>query len=154
MAESMSILTGGCQCGAVRYRLAQPPSKVSVCFCRMCQKAVGGYFGAYASSRAEDVIWTRGRPSFFRSSEAASRGFCPACGTPLTFSYRGSGRLSISTGSLDDQAAFPPTEAYGIEGKVPFFAELCELEGTRTEDDVPAEDMERYRSRQHPDHDT
>lgn len=147
-------LTGGCQCGAVRYRLARPPSKVSVCFCRMCQKAVGGYFGAYASSPAEDVVWTRGRPSFFRSSEAAARGFCAACGTPLTFSYRGSGRLSVTAGSLDDPGAFPPTEACGIEGRAPFFAELCALEGTRTEDEVPAAELERYRSRQHPDHDT
>lgn len=154
MNATTPILTGGCQCGAVRYRLARPPGKVSVCFCRMCQKAVGGYFGAFASSRAEDVVWTRGKPSVFRSSEAAERGFCEACGTPLTFSYRGSGRLSVTAGSLDDPAAFPPGEADGVEGKVPFFAEICALEGTRTEDEIPAEEMARYSSRQHPDHDT
>ncbi|WP_131858274.1 GFA family protein [Bosea sp. BK604] len=154
MTENGPVLTGGCQCGAVRYRLARPPSRVSVCFCRMCQKAVGGYFGAYASSRAEDVVWTRGELSLFRSSEVAERGFCGVCGTPLSFSYRGSGRLSVSTGSLDDPAAFPPGVAHGIEGRVPFFADICELEGTRTEDDIPADEMVRYRSRQHPDHDT
>lgn len=145
--------TGGCQCGAVRYRLARKPSKVSVCFCRMCQKAVGSYFGAYASSAAEDVVWTLGAPSFFRSSEVAERGFCSQCGTPLTFAYRGSGRLSVTAGSLDDPSALPPTSACGIEGRVPWFDDLCQLTGTRTEDDIPADELPRYRSLQHPDRD-
>ncbi len=153
MVEGTKPITGGCQCGAVRYRLERPPSKVSVCFCRMCQKAVGGYFGAYASSAAADVVWTRGRPSVFASSEAAERGFCEGCGTPLTFSYRGSGRLSVSAGSLDDPVAMPPTLAYGLEGRAPWFDDLCRLGGTRTEDDVPEEELQRYRSRQHPDRD-
>ena len=109
-------ITGGCQCGAVRYRLNRPPSKVSVCFCRMCQKAVGGYFGAYASSTVADVIWTKGQPSLFASSKAAERGFCPACGTPLTFAYRGKPGLSVAAGTLDDPEAFPPTIAYGGRG--------------------------------------
>jgi hypothetical protein len=145
-------ITGGCQCGAVRYRLLKPPSKVSICFCRMCQKAVGNYFGAFASAALGDLVWTKGAPSRFASSEAAERGFCAACGTPLTFSYRGSGRTSVSAGSLDDPSVLPPTLAYGIEGRMPWFDDLCRLPGTRTEDDVPAEDLARYRSRQHPDH--
>lgn len=149
-----ATITGGCQCGAVRYRLKRPPSKVSVCFCRMCQKAVGGYFGAYASSTVEDVVWTRGQPTMFASSEAAERGFCPACGTPLTFAYRGRSGLSVAAGSLDDPATFEPAIAYGVEGRMPWFDVLCRLSGTRTEDDIPAEERERYRSRQHPDRDT
>lgn len=144
-------MTGGCQCGAVRYRLKRPPSKVSICFCRMCQKATAGYFGAYASSTVEDVVWTKGAPSLFASSEAAERGFCPACGTPLTFAYRGKPGLSVAAGSLDDPAAFPPGIAYGIEGRMPWFDDLCRLTGTRTEDDIPPDEMPRYRSRQHPD---
>jgi len=152
MPDALSI-TGGCQCGAVRYRLSRPPSNVSVCFCRMCQKAVGGYFGAFATAPLEDVAWTKGKPSFFASSEVAERGFCPACGTPLSFAYRGSGRISVTCGSLDDPAAYPPKVAHGVEGRVDWFDDLCRLSGTRTEDDVPAQDIERYRSRQHPDHD-
>jgi hypothetical protein len=152
MAEAGPI-TGGCQCGAVRYRLARPPSKVSICFCRMCQKAAGNYFGAFASNAQDDLVWTKGAPASFASSAVAERGFCAACGTPLTFSYRGSGRLSVTAGSLDDPSALPPTLAYGVEGRMPWFAELCRLTGTRTEDDVPADDLAMYRSLQHPDHD-
>ncbi len=154
MAEAGPEVTGGCQCGAVRYRLKQPPHKVSVCFCRMCQKAVGNYFGAFASSRIVDVVWTRGRPTIFASSEVAERGFCRDCGTPLSFSYPGMGTLSLAVGSLDDAAAFPPSHAYGVEGRAPWFDRLCRLDGSRTEDDIAPEEMPAYRSRQHPDHDT
>ncbi|PZN98099.1 MAG: aldehyde-activating protein [Hyphomicrobiales bacterium] len=150
MAEAETI-TGGCQCGAVRYRLKRAPDKVSVCFCRMCQKAVGGYFGAYAGLAIDDLVWIRAAPAIFASSEAAERGFCPTCGTPLTFAYTGSARTSVSAGSLDDPAAHPPSIAYGIEGRPPWFDEVCRLQGTRTEDDIPAQDIARYRSRQHPD---
>jgi hypothetical protein len=35
------VLTGGCQCGALRYALTAPPERVHFCHCRNCQKAVG-----------------------------------------------------------------------------------------------------------------
>ena len=153
MADNSERITGGCQCGAVRYRLLKPPHKVSVCFCRMCQKAVGNYFGAFASSRIENVVWTRGTPAVFHSSAVAERGFCRDCGTPLTFSYPSLGSLSVSAGSLDDAAAFQPSQAYGVEGRPAWFDEFCRLEGSRTEDDI-APGLPEFRSRQHPDHDT
>lgn len=153
MSATSTILTGGCQCGAVRYRLKTPPREVSVCFCRMCQKAAGSYFGAFASSRIGEVEWTRGRPAIFNSSEVAERGFCRDCGTPLTFSYPSLGSLSVSAGSLDDAAAFQPSQAYGVEGRPPWFDEFCRLEGSRTEDDI-APGLPEFRSRQHPDRDT
>ena len=38
---SGSAITGGCQCGAVRFRAAGL-GRASLCHCRMCQKALGG----------------------------------------------------------------------------------------------------------------
>jgi hypothetical protein len=35
-------ITGGCQCGAVRYRIEGDLGRASICHCRMCQKAFGG----------------------------------------------------------------------------------------------------------------
>lgn len=150
---AMNGITGGCQCGAVRYRMTAPPDRTGVCFCRMCQKASGNYSAAHSSTTEANLTWTKGRLALFRSSEAVERGYCRDCGTPLTYAVRGSGRISVTSGTLDDPSAFPPSTAYGVEGRLPWFDDICRLEGPRTEDDIPAADLPRFRSRQHPDHD-
>jgi hypothetical protein len=43
MSESRTpALTGGCQCGAVRYALYAVPPEPSICHCRMCPSIVFG----------------------------------------------------------------------------------------------------------------
>jgi hypothetical protein len=146
-------ITGGCQCGALRYHMTEAPERAGICFCRMCQKASGNHFAAHASTTEDNLRWTRGTLAIFRSSEAAERGYCRDCGTPLTYTVRSSGRISVTSGSLDDPQAFPPGSAYGLEGRPHWFDVVCTLDGPRTEDDIPADDQPRFRSRQHPDHD-
>ena len=145
------VHTGGCQCGAVRYALYAEPTNPHVCHCRMCQKAVGGYFGAFAGVPFADFAWVKGEPGTFKSSELAERGFCRECGTPLSFRYIDRDRMSVSLGSLDDPARVPPAKQFGMESRLPFIAAIPGLPGTRTEDDVSPADMARLRSRQHPD---
>ena len=69
-------ITGGCQCGAVRYALKSEPTGASICHCRMCQKAFGNYFAPLTGVPLADLEWTRGQPGIFKSSEAVERGFC------------------------------------------------------------------------------
>ena len=57
-----AAMSGGCQCGAVRYALAAMPLRTVLCHCRMCQKAVGQPFAAYAEVRLADLTWTRRTP--------------------------------------------------------------------------------------------
>jgi hypothetical protein len=75
------VLTGGCQCGAVRYALYSEPSEPSICHCRMCQKAFGNYFAPLAGVPLADLRWTKGEPGVFKSSELVERGFCRDCGS-------------------------------------------------------------------------
>ncbi len=58
----MSALSGGCQCGAVRFA-CESVSGASICHCRMCQKAMGNVFSPLAS--AHGLVWTRGEPKRF-----------------------------------------------------------------------------------------
>jgi hypothetical protein len=119
------ILCGGCQCGAVRYALYAMPERSGICHCRMCQKAVGGPFFAWAAVNATDIAWTRGVPSLFASSSAAERRFCAACGTPLTFRYRRQPEhIDVTIGSLDDPAAVTPQLVMGIESRLDWCAAL------------------------------
>ena len=145
------ILLGGCQCGAVRYALFAEPTNPHVCHCRMCQKAVGNFFAAFTGVPPKDLAWIKGAPAVFKSSEAAERGFCRDCGTPLFFRYVDKDRISVSLGSLDDPSRVVPAKQYGVESRLPFVATLVALPGTRTEDDVPPEARGRLESRQYPD---
>jgi hypothetical protein len=81
MQETQPAMTGGCQCGAVRYALFQVPVS-SVCHCRMCQKAVGGLFAAYCRLPLNRFAWTRATPASFRSSSVAERHFCASTRMP------------------------------------------------------------------------
>ena len=113
--EAQARLTGGCQCGAVRYRLEAAPTGANICHCRMCQKASGGPFMAFAGVRLDELVWTRGAPKVFASSDVAERGFCAECGTPLTYRILGRDRISVTIGSLDRPSAVAPAMQYGVE---------------------------------------
>ena len=153
-SERSPFATGGCQCGAVRYALLSEPTGASICHCRMCQKAFGNYFAPLAGVPRADLVWTRGKPGSFRSSEAVERGFCRDCGTPLYYTVLARDRISVSLGSLDDPELVEPEEQFGVEGRLPFFARLHLLPEDTTEGGTPPELLARMKSRQHPDHDT
>jgi hypothetical protein len=128
------MLTGGCQCGAVRYELLTAPEHASICHCRMCQRASGQPFMAFARVKHENLRWTRGRPFVFASSNIVERGFCNSCGTPLTYRRREAGTISVTIGSLDDAEAARPMLQFGIEGKLSWTGDLDRLPVKRTED--------------------
>ena len=146
-------VAGGCQCGKVRYAIAAPLENPHICHCRMCQKAFGNYFAALVGTKKSGLTWTRGTPAFFRSSSIVNRGFCGDCGTPLSFAYDHSERIAVSIGSLDDPRLAIPAKQFGIEARLPAFEFLHNLPGSRTEDDVTPEEMEKLKSLQHPDRD-
>jgi len=95
------VLTGGCQCGAVRFALSAAPVKVSICHCRMCQKASGAPFASFADIEHVNFAWTKGKPATFRSSSIAERDFCRDCGTPLSYRLIDGPRIEIMTGAFD-----------------------------------------------------
>ena len=150
-AETARIgLTGGCQCGAVRYRLDAAPTGANVCHCRMCQKAGGAPFMAFTGVKLAELVWTRGAPKTFVSSAIAERGFCGECGTPLTWRAFGRDRISVTIGSLDEPDAVAPEVQLDVESK------LAWLDGVR---DLPIRNLSwsdpaTLGNRQHPDHDT
>jgi hypothetical protein len=153
MNERKVIATGGCQCGAVRYAL-YAAAEGSVCHCRMCQKATGGPFAALAKLEKADLAWTRGKPATFRSSPAACRDFCAACGTPLAFRYLDAGHMEVTIGSLDHPELAPPSANFGVESRLPWIADLLPGRLPEKQTSEIAAVTRDLRSRQHPDHET
>ena len=146
-------ITGGCQCGQIRYKIIGTLFGAHICHCRMCQKAFGNLFAALAGVKKSDLHWTKGEPAYYRSSSAVQRGFCRLCGTPLTFAYDHTPHMNISIGSLDNPSVVEFENQYGLEGMVPAFPSLHILPGSSTEDGVSPADLQRLKSFQHPDHD-
>ncbi len=148
--------SGGCQCGAVRYRATAFLDSSHICHCRMCQKAVGNFFAALIGVPREAFTWTRGEPALFQSSAPVTRGFCRDCGTPLLYDYADSAHLNVTTGSLDNPAQFPPAVQFGQEARMPWFGELCSLPAEGTTETTMADEARAIKAsnHQHPDHDT
>ena len=152
-SESKPVLTGGCQCGAIRFAVSTSPGKISICHCRMCQKATGAPFASFAEVDNKDFAWTRGSPAAFRSSSIAMRDFCGACGTPLSFRRIDGERIEILTGTFDRPDHLMPTRQYGSESRLGWVVGIANLPSQTTLQNYGPEKLGAIVSHQHPDHD-
>ena len=154
MAIEAAGLTGGCQCGAVRYRLSAEPTGANICHCRMCQKASGGPMMAFGGVRLSEFFVSSGAIATFSSSDIAERGFCAQCGTPLTYQGVGSDRISVTLGSLDEPGAVAPVTQLGVESKVSWLVPSLSLPEIRTDQWLAKKKIAAIDNHQHPDHET
>ena len=95
----MTDLSGSCLCGACRFSVAGPAEGLSVCHCTQCRK-MSGY--AWSSGRVpDDRITIEGPVALYEATPAATRGFCPTCGSSLFWKGHGEGYVSFALGALD-----------------------------------------------------
>lgn len=105
------MFTGGCYCKAIRYEAADRANNRTNCHCTMCRGTTGAPCVAWFSVHINDFRYTRGSPTRYRSSEHATRTFCPVCGTQLTFENVASPEeIDITTCSLDNPASAEPQD--------------------------------------------
>lgn len=108
-------MTGGCQCGRIRYSAEIDGDEAYWCHCRMCQKATGGIAAAFVQVEPAKVTWLT-EPDWYESSPVARRPFCSKCGTPLGFAWAdGTGNMDLTVGSFDDPSRFRPVAHAGCE---------------------------------------
>ncbi len=147
-------LTGGCQCGAIRYRLDLAPIRATICHCRMCQKAGAAPFMALATVPTKEFVVTNGVIATFASSDIAERGFCARCGTPLTYRGLKSSTISVTILSLDDPNAVTPDTRLGVESEVNWLAGALALPAVRTDEWLARKKIAAVENHQHPDRDS
>ena len=104
MVEKM---TGGCQCGEVRYEITGPPGRVHACHCTICQRQSGSAFGLTLWVAAENFRIIHGEPAATEWKSEAERdklgAFCPDCGVRLYHRNQLTPEtLSVKPGTLDD----------------------------------------------------
>ncbi len=118
---------GGCLCGAIRYQIHGPALQTTVCHCEDCRRATGAPFGVWTFFQTGTLIWTRGTPKIVRHA-GRDRSFCGDCGTPLKFYDPGIPHLyEISTGTLDNPAAYPPGDQCWTADQIPWTDQIPDL---------------------------
>lgn len=123
------VLSGGCQCGAVRYQVDGTPQHVALCHCSDCRKSAGAPMVAWAAFAEDEFTLLQGDLTTYNSSGTAMRSFCPTCGTGIA--YRNAeylpGIVDIQSATLDDPEALPAGAHIQVAERIGWMAEAHSL---------------------------
>ena len=129
MTTQSSQATGGCLCGAVRYRIRGELRGVVNCHCATCRR-FHGHVGAYTSVAFERIEFTVDRGlKWFRSPTDETpnvyRGFCATCGASLFWHPRDQTTISVAAGSLDGPTGLT-TIGHVWTGQIADYYDICD----------------------------
>lgn len=109
------MFEGGCECGAVRYRMNAKPIFVNCCHCRDCQKITGSAFAINALIEADQIDVSKGVENV-STVEGATR--CNRCNSLLWAEHRKfSGIKFLRVGTLDEAESVLPDAHFFIRSK-------------------------------------
>jgi len=100
---------GGCYCGQFRFAIVGEIRSSALCHCENCRKAIGAHAVAWLLMKRDVFTVLKGGLHRYRTDTGAWRGFCPDCGTSVSYeSPKRPDEIDITTASLDDPNLFPP----------------------------------------------
>ena len=122
------MLSGQCQCGAVRYRVRDAFLYAANCHCSRCRAATGSAFKAFAGIERTKLEITQGMDSLLVfGEEELNDTRCRECGSLLFSVVRNGEYVHIAMGSLVDAPSMRPTEHIFVGSKAPWFQITDEL---------------------------
>jgi hypothetical protein len=130
------MLSGRCQCGAVRYEVADEFLYAENCHCSQCRAATGSAFKAFAGIEREKLRLTEGQDNLLVfGTDALNDTRCATCGSFLFSVVRDGGYVHVAMGSLVDAPKIRPTEHIFVGSKAPWYEitdELPQFDGYAT----------------------
>ena len=120
-AKGHEIWEGGCNCGAVRYRVESALEPILNCHCQECLH-FHGHVGAYTRTTEDAVaiIEQRGL-KWWLSPADERRGFCQECGSCLFAQVPGETLFYITAGTLDDATGLETAMHMCVDEKPPYY---------------------------------
>ena len=115
-------LVGECECGAVRYRVADAFLYAANCHCSRCRAATGSAFKAFAGIEQKKLEITKGMDTLLVfGDDDLNDTRCWACGSLLFSVVRNGEYVHVAMGSLVDAPSIRPTEHIFVGSKAPWF---------------------------------
>ena len=116
------MLGGKCECGAVRYRVADEFRYAANCHCSNCRASTGSAFKPFAGIEREKLEVTDGADELLIWGDADNNHTrCGVCGSLLYSVVRDGAYVHVALGSLVDAPAVKPTEHIFVGSKAPWF---------------------------------
>jgi hypothetical protein len=116
------VLVGKCECGAVRYQVADAFLYAANCHCSRCRAATGSAFKPFAGIEREKLEITEGPDMLLVVGEQDSNDTrCRACGSLLFSVVRDGAYVHVAMGSLVDAPGIRPTSHIYVGSKAPWF---------------------------------
>ena len=117
----MTLHTGGCRCGAIRFQASADPFYTSYCHCGDCRRASGAPIVAFVGFYSDDVTFT-GEDASTYGEAPVTRSFCGTCGAPLAYTDARLGdQIFMMLGAMDAPENYPPTVHGYVREELPFF---------------------------------
>lgn len=117
----MTLHTGGCRCGAIRFVASADPFYTSYCHCGDCRRASGAPVSAFVGFRAAEVRF-KGSSGATYGKGSVSRSFCADCGAPIAYrDARLPDQIFFMLGAMDTPENFPPRVHGYVREQLPFF---------------------------------
>jgi hypothetical protein len=115
-------LAGSCECGAVRYRVADEFLYAANCHCSRCRAATGSAFKAFAGIERQKLELVEGADGLLIVGEEDLHDTrCAKCGSLLFSVVRDGAYVHVAMGSLVDPPGIRPTEHIFVGSKAPWF---------------------------------
>ncbi|WP_369857856.1 GFA family protein [Candidatus Thalassolituus haligoni] len=98
----VSMVTGSCLCGNVKYEISGQIGDIVHCHCQTCRKAHGSAFSSVAGVQNSDFKLVGDvKLGCYESSPGKNRYFCPNCATQIYAKKDGTKHIVLRLGSLD-----------------------------------------------------
>jgi hypothetical protein len=116
------MLSGKCECGAVRYEVADEFRYAANCHCSNCRASTGSAFKPFAGIEREKLEVTEGADSLLVwGEENANHTRCAVCGSLLYSVVRDGAYVHVAMGSLIDTPSIRPTEHIFVGSKATWY---------------------------------
>jgi hypothetical protein len=105
-------LTGGCNCGAVRFEVTEPLPIASYCHCKRCQRRSGAAASASAHPAPGSFHIVAGEDALVRwkPEVGGEKWFCGACGSHIYANNPSHpDSIGIRLGAFDDDPGVRPS---------------------------------------------